>query len=150
MAELTRLEGKKLLDFVKERTDLNPAQKAIAAGYVSKSGRALSKRFSDAIIKAYGLNLESNAPSRRGRIASTVGTVQSNGALAIGQTHVKQLGLKPGDKYEIQIIRNTIRVLPYAEEEQAETQGELAIAPTNSGTTAEPTSTDFRQLQRAS
>lgn len=150
MAEVTRLEGKKLLDFVKERSDLTEAQKAVEAGYASKSGRALSKQFNAAIIKAVGINLESIIPSRRGRIASTVGTIQSNGALAIGQTHVRQLGLKPGDKYEIHASSRSIRVVPHIEEKQTEIQGELAIAPSNSGVETELASTDLRQLRQAS
>lgn len=150
MAEVTRLEGKKLLDFVKERSDLTEAQKAVEAGYASKSGRALSNQFNAAIIRAVGINLESSTPSRRGRIASTIGTVQSNGAVAIGQTHVRQLGLKAGDKYEIYITPRGIRVVPYVEKGQAETQGELAIAPSNSGVETELASTDLRQLRQAS
>lgn len=45
-----------------------------------------------------------------GRSASYRITVQSNGNLLIGSAYTKQMGLKPGDEFEISLGRKHIRL----------------------------------------
>lgn len=116
------LEGKELLDKLKEIKHLPPPQKAIACGYFSGTPdkpRALSSQFHMALLKAANIDLSSTSTPKRGRIASTEGTVQKSGAIAIGAVHIKQLGLNPGDKYVLEIGKNQIKVIPQLEEPPA-------------------------------
>ncbi|MEM8806114.1 MAG: AbrB family transcriptional regulator [Cyanobacteria bacterium P01_G01_bin.38] len=110
------LTGKALLKKVKELEHLSKEEKAKACGYytITKSGvaRVNMMKFLNALIDAEGIQLDSTQPSngRGGRSASYRITVQSNGNLLIGSAYTKQMGLRPGDEFEISLGRKHIRL----------------------------------------
>jgi hypothetical protein len=110
------LTGKELLQKVKELDDLSKEDKAKACGYytVTQGGgeRVNMMKFLNALIEAEGIQLDSssNGSGRGGRSASFRITVQSNGNLLIGSTYTKQMGLEPGDEFEISLGRKHIRL----------------------------------------
>jgi hypothetical protein len=119
MANATQVEpliGKELLQKVKDLDDLSKEDKAKACGYytLTKSGspRVNMMKFLNALIEAEGIQLDSaqNGNGRSGRSASFRITVQSNGNLLIGSTYTKQMGLRPGDEFEITLGRKHIRL----------------------------------------
>jgi hypothetical protein len=110
------LTGKALVKKVKELDHLSKEEKAKACGYytVTKSGvvRVNMMKFMNALIDAEGIQLDStqSGNGRGGRSASYRITVQSNGNLLIGSAYTKQMGLKPGDEFEISLGRKHIRL----------------------------------------
>lgn len=110
------LTGEELLQKVKELENLSKEEKAKACGYytVTKNGieRVNMMKFLNALIDAEGIELDStaNANGRGGRSASYRISVQSNGNLLIGSAYTKQMGLKPGDEFEITLGRKHIRL----------------------------------------
>jgi hypothetical protein len=119
MANATQVEvltGKALLQKVKDLDNLSKEDKAKACGYytLTKAGtpRVNMMKFLNALIEAEGIQLDStqNGNGRGGRSASYRITVQSNGNLLIGSTYTKQMGLKPGDEFEITLGRKHIRL----------------------------------------
>ena len=119
MANVTNVEpltGKGLLKKVKDLEHLSKEDKAKACGYytVTKNGveRVNMMKFLNALIDAEGIQLDSTqgGNGRGGRSASYRITVQSNGNLLIGSAYTKQMGLKPGDEFEISLGRKHIRL----------------------------------------
>ncbi|WOD39962.1 AbrB family transcriptional regulator [Nodosilinea sp. E11] len=119
MANATQIEpliGKELLQKVKELDNLSKEDKAKACGYytLTKGGnpRVNMMKFLNALIEAEGIQLDSsqNGNGRGGRSASFRITVQSNGNLLIGSAYTKQMGLRPGDEFEITLGRKHIRL----------------------------------------
>ncbi|WP_346290751.1 AbrB family transcriptional regulator [Sphaerothrix gracilis] len=116
------LTGKALLKKVKELEHLSKEDKAKACGYytVTKNGveRVNMMKFLNALIDAEGIQLDSTQSSngRGGRSASYRITVQSNGNLLIGSAYTKQMGLKPGDEFEISLGRKHIRLKQITED----------------------------------
>ncbi len=119
MANATQVKpliGEELLQKVKKLDDLSKDDKAKACGYytLTKSGspRVNMMKFLNALIEAEGIQLDvaQNGNGRGGRSASYRITVQSNGNLLIGSTYTKQMGLKPGDEFEITLGRKHIRL----------------------------------------
>ena len=110
------LTGKPLLKKVKELENLSKEEKAKACGYytVTKNDvvRVNMMKFVNALIDAEGIQLDSvqTGSGRGGRSASYRITVQSNGNLLIGSAYTKQMGLKPGDEFEISLGRKHIRL----------------------------------------
>jgi hypothetical protein len=111
-----QLTGKALLQKVKELEHLGKEDKAKACGYYSltQSGaeRVSMMKFMNALLDAEGINLDGHQSqtSRSGRNASHRITVQSNGNLLIGSAYTKQMGLKPGDEFEISLGRKHIHL----------------------------------------
>lgn len=112
------LTGEELIQKVKELENLSKEEKAKACGYytVTKNGieRVNMMQFLNALIDAEGIDLDSTRKSSAqhgGRSASYRITVQSNGNLLVGAAYTKQLGLKPGDEFEITLGRKHIRLL---------------------------------------
>lgn len=110
------LKGKALLKRVEELEHLSKEEKAKTCGYytVTKQGvtRVNMMKFLNALIEAKGIQIDSTQSSngRGGRSASYRITVQSNGNLLIGSAYTKQMGLKPGDEFEITLGRKHIRL----------------------------------------
>jgi hypothetical protein len=110
------LIGKALLKKVKELEHLSKEDKAKACGYynLTKSGveRVNMMKFMNALLDAEGIQLDGAQSSngRGGRSASYRITVQSNGNLLIGSAYTKQMGLQPGDEFEISLGRKHIRL----------------------------------------
>lgn len=122
--QIEALTGKALLKKVKELENLSKEEKARACGYytLTKNGveRVNMMKFLNALIEAEGIQLDSTqgANGRGGRSASYRITVQSNGNLLIGSAYTKQMGLRPGDEFEISLGRKHIRL------KQVEGEGE--------------------------
>src|SRR5919199_5710629 len=110
------LEGEALVKKVKELADLSKEEKARACGYytATKNGveRVNMMKFLNALLDAEGIELDSKGEGngRGGRSASYKITVQSNGNLLIGSTYTNQMGLKPGDEFEISLGRKHIHL----------------------------------------
>lgn len=114
--KIETLSGEALLRKVKELENLSKEEKAKACGYytVTKNGveRVNMMKFLNALIDAEGIQLDSKqgGNGRGGRSASYRISVQSNGNLLIGSAYTKQMGLKPGDEFEISLGRKHIRL----------------------------------------
>lgn len=110
------LTGQELLDKVKELETLSKEEKAKECGYytVTKNGveRVNMMKFLNALIDAEGIELDGNTSGngRGGRSASYKISVQSNSNLLIGSAYTKQMGLQPGDEFEITLGRKHIRL----------------------------------------
>ena len=122
------LEGKALVDKVKEMPNSSKEEKAKACGYytVTKDGqeRVNIMKFLNALLDAEEISFDTPSDKQsRGRSASYRVSVQSNGALLIGSTYTKQLGLKPGDEFSLNIGRKHIKLIAILE---AENQDEIA------------------------
>jgi hypothetical protein len=118
------LEGQALLQKVKELDNLGKEEKAKACGYytITKNGakRVNMMKFMNALLAAEGIELDSE-PSSNGRVSRSASyriTVQSNGNLLIGSTYTKQMGLKPGDEFEISLGRKHIHLKQLGDEEE--------------------------------
>ena len=111
------LTGEELIHKVKELGNLSKEEKAKACGYytVTKNGidRVNMMQFLNALLDAEGIDLDniSNINGRGGRSASYRIHVQSNGNLLIGAAYTKQLGVSPGDEFEINLGRKHIRLM---------------------------------------
>ncbi|XGW00766.1 MAG: AbrB family transcriptional regulator (plasmid) [Leptolyngbya sp. BL-A-14] len=105
-----------LLQKVKTLGALSKSQKAKACGYytVTKGGeeRVNLLQFLQALLEAEGIAL--NEPDaergRAGRRASYRIAVQANGQLLIGPAYSQQMGLQPGDTFELVLGRKHIQL----------------------------------------
>ncbi len=124
------LKGKALLKKVEELEHLSKEEKAKTCGYytVTKQGvtRVNMMKFLNALIEAKGIQIDSTPSSngRGGRSASYRITVQSNGNLLIGSAYTKQMGLKPGDEFEITLGRKHIRLTQLDSNGESSTESE--------------------------
>ena len=129
------LIGEELLRKVKELESLSKEDKAKQCGYytVTKNDveRVNMMKFLNALIDAEGIELDStpNANGRGGRSASFRISVQSNGNLLIGSAYTKQMGLEPGDEFEITLGRKHIRLKQLGQDEDdAAEEDEIAVS----------------------
>lgn len=110
------LTGEALLKKVKELETVSKEEKAKECGYytITKNGveRVNMMKFLNALIDAEGIELDStsNANGRGGRSASYRISVQSNRNLLIGSAYTKQMGLEPGDEFEISLGKKHIHL----------------------------------------
>lgn len=120
------LTGKTLLKKLKELEHLSKDEKAKACGYVKKTKNGRTRvnllGFLRAVLEAEDIQLEPESLGKRGgREARFRITVQGNGGLLIGSAYTRQLGLKPGDEFEIKLGKNDIKLIRIeGEEEEAE------------------------------
>jgi hypothetical protein len=113
--ETPRLQGKELLKKLKELNHLSKSEKAKACGYcvTGKDGKAKAKlgEFLEAILDAQGISLDrKNSKDGRGREASYRVTVHRNGSMVIGAAYTKEMGLDPGEEFEIKLGYKHIRL----------------------------------------
>lgn len=108
----TKLTGAELLAKVKELGDIPKSDLVRATGYVStkKDGneRLNFTAFYEALLEAKGVDLgfsnhSKDGDGRRGRSPSYEIRVQFNGNLMVGKAYTSQLGLKPGDQFQIKL-----------------------------------------------
>ena len=104
----TQLKGKALLKKLESLQGSNKIEKAKACGYfvTTKDGkqRVNSNQFMEAILEAQGFVLESEPPQdKRGREASYQVSVHRNGVIIIGSSYTREMGLEPGDEFEIKL-----------------------------------------------
>ncbi|MGE5660346.1 MAG: AbrB family transcriptional regulator [Actinomycetota bacterium] len=109
------LTGKALLQKVKG-SDLPRRELAKLCGYysISKSGemRINLAEFYDALLEAKGIDLDkSQTRDRRGREASYRVSVHKNGSIVIGSNYTEEMGLQPGDEFEIKLGYKHIRLV---------------------------------------
>jgi hypothetical protein len=112
------LVGAELLAKVKELGSASKSEKVRAAGYVStkKNGaeRLNFTAFYEALLAANGVGLgaDCSPPGKRGPKLKGKTKVQFNGNLMIGKAYTAQLGLRPGDEFEIKLGRKQIYLVP--------------------------------------
>ena len=122
----TMLTGAELLAKVKELGDASKSELVRSCGYVSSkkdgSERLNFTAFYEALLEAKGLSLGSDGRGKGpgGRSLSFVATVQGNGNLLVGKAYTAQLGLNPGDEFEIKLGKKQIRLVPVGGAEEVE------------------------------
>jgi hypothetical protein len=124
------LTGSDLLAKVKELSDASKSELVRSCGYVSTkkdgSERLNFTAFYEALLEAKGMTLGDaggKGRAKAGRSLSYVAKVQFNGNLLVGKAYTAQLGLAPGDEFEIKLGRKQIQLLPLGatnEEDKAE------------------------------
>ena len=117
------LTGKALLQKVKELSDKPRRETAKRCGYYSqpKSGniRVNLTDFYDAVLAAKGIELDPDGgQDGRGREATYRLSVHQNMQIVIGGTYTKEMGLKPGDEFEIKLGYKHIRLVQIETEEE--------------------------------
>ena len=122
----TLLTGTELLAKVKELGDVSKSDLVRSAGYVSTkkdgSERLNFTAFYEALLEAKGMHFgagSSGGKGKPGRSLSYATKIQFNGNLMVGKAYTAQLGLEPGDEFEIKLGRKQIQLIPLgaAEEE---------------------------------
>jgi hypothetical protein len=119
------LTGIELLAKVKELGDVSKSDLVRSAGYVSTkkdgSERLNFTAFYEALLEAKGMHFgaSSGGKGKPGRSLSYATKIQFNGNLMVGKAYTAQLGLEPGDEFEIKLGRKQIQLIPLgaAEEE---------------------------------
>ena len=121
------LTGSDLLAKVREMGEASKSDLVRACGYVStkKDGgeRLNFTAFYEALLEAKGLHLgngHDKGTGRAGRKLSYITKVQFNGNLLIGKAYTAQLGLEPGDEFEIKLGRKQIKLIPIGGSEEEE------------------------------
>lgn len=111
------LTGKELLKKVKKLGNVSREEKAIECGYYNPTDNGQKRvsmvKFLNALIEAEGISLDNDSSidtKKRGRSALYRINVQSNGNLSIGKAYTEQMGLKPGDQFEVILGRKNIHL----------------------------------------
>lgn len=109
------LTGRALLQKVKG-SDLPRRELAKLCGYytVTKDGveRVNLTDFYDALLVAKGIPLDPEvAKDGRGREATYRVSVHKNGSIVIGSNYTQEMGLQPGDEFEIKLGYKHIRLI---------------------------------------
>jgi hypothetical protein len=117
------LTGKDLLQKVKELGHLSKRQTAKDCGYysITKDGqtRVNLGEFYDALLNAKGIQLEpEKAKDSRGREASYTVRVHKNGQIVIGSAYTQEMGLQPGDEFQLKLGYKHIRLEKTGEDEE--------------------------------
>ena len=102
------LTGKALLQKVKELSNLPRRETAKRCGYFSTSKNGQTRvnltEFYDAVLAARGVALDPDGvKDGRGREPTFKVSVHKNGQIVIGSTYTAEMGLKPGDEFEIKL-----------------------------------------------
>jgi hypothetical protein len=113
----TMLTGADLLARVKELGDASKSDLVRACGYVSfkKDGteRLNFTAFYEALLEAKGVGMgRVTGSAKGGRKLSYNAKVQFNGNLMVGKAYTAQLGLEPGDEFEIKLGKRAITLTP--------------------------------------
>lgn len=115
------LSGTALLAKVSELGDVSKSELVRGCGYVSTkkdgSERLNYTAFYAAVLKAKGINVGGDGKPA-GRELSFTAKVHFNGNLMVGKAYTAQLGLKPGDAFEIKLGRKQIKLVPLGAEEE--------------------------------
>jgi hypothetical protein len=112
------LTGPDLLAKVKELDEASKSELVRECGYVSTkkdgSERLNFTAFYEALLQAKGMDLGGvgRGKAQAGRKLSYFTKVQFNGNLMVGSAYTAQLGLQPGDQFEIKIGRHQITLDP--------------------------------------
>ena len=120
---VTRLTGKALLQKVKELEQLPRREKAKECGYYTHTKdngiRVNIGEFLNAVIEANGIALNPE-PTKdgRGREATYRVSVHKNGQIVIGSTYTQEMGLEPGDEFDIKLGYKHIHLIQRDEDEE--------------------------------
>ncbi|MFM7551164.1 MAG: AbrB family transcriptional regulator [Cyanobacteriota bacterium] len=113
------LTGVELLAKVKELGDASKSDLVRSCGYVSskKDGteRLNFTAFYEALLEAKGMNFGGSAAKGRGKAGRSLSyqaKVHFNGNLLVGSAYTAQLGLHPGDEFEIKLGKKQIQLIP--------------------------------------
>ncbi len=112
----TPLKGKALLQKFNELSHLSKRERAQGCGYytVTKDNqiRANLADFMNALLEARGISLSpEGAKDGRGREPTYRVSVHKNGQIVIGSTYTQEMGLQPGDEFEIKLGYKHIRLV---------------------------------------
>ncbi|MBD0335239.1 MAG: AbrB family transcriptional regulator [Cyanobacteria bacterium Co-bin13] len=124
MAEkVTPLTGKALLQKVKDLSHLTKRETAKECGYynVTKDGQARVNLtdFYDALLAARGISLSPDSgKDGRGREPTYRVSVHKNGQIVIGATYTQEMGLKPGDEFEIKLGYKHIQLVKLSSDQE--------------------------------
>ena len=102
------LKGKALLQKFNELSHLSKRERAQGCGYytVTKDNqiRANLAEFMKALLEAKGVSIDpEGSKDGRGREPTYRVSVHKNGQIVIGSTYTQEMGLKPGDEFEIKL-----------------------------------------------
>lgn len=117
MADKTApLKGKALLQKFDELAHLSKREKAQACGYYTLAKddqiRVNLAEFYDALLEAKGISLSpEGTKDGRGREPTYRVSVHKNGQIVIGSTYTQEMGLQPGDEFEIKLGYKHIRLI---------------------------------------
>ena len=118
------LTGSDLLAKVKELGDASKSELVRECGYVGskKDGteRLNFTAFYEALLEAKGVTLGDSGRGKAGRKLSYETKVQFNGNLLVGKAYTAQLGLQPGDEFEIKLGRKQIKLIPIGSADEDE------------------------------
>lgn len=111
----TPLSGEELVSKVRELGEIDIKEKARACGYITLTSnnqeRVTLMKFYNALMEAEGLNLDaSDKGGTRGRTPTFRVSVHKNGNLLIGSAYTKEMGLQPGDEFEIKLGHHHIKL----------------------------------------
>lgn len=125
----TPLTGKALLQKMKEITHLPKREKAKECGYFSitkdKQVRVNLTDFYDALLAARGIPLgPESTKDGRGREPTYRVSVHKNGQIVIGSTYTQEMGLKPGDEFEIKLGYKHIHLIQLDSSKDTDTDEE--------------------------
>ncbi|MEQ8536879.1 AbrB family transcriptional regulator [Coleofasciculus sp. D1-CHI-01] len=127
------LTGKALLQKVKELSHLPRRETAKRCGYYSESKTGQTRvnltDFYDAVLAAKGVPLDpEGAKDGRGREPTYRVSVHKNGQIVIGSTYTQEMGLKPGDEFEIKLGYKHIHLKQVDLDTSEESEEELEAA----------------------
>jgi hypothetical protein len=119
------LTGSDLLAKVKELGDVSKSDLVRACGYVSQKKDGTERlnftAFYEALLNAKGVDFGNPARAGKGgRKLSYSTRIQFNGNLMVGKAYTAQLGLQPGDEFEIKLGRKQIKLIPLGSAEDDE------------------------------
>jgi hypothetical protein len=126
IAARSMLTGSDLLAKVKDLADASKSELVRECGYVStkKNGseRLNFTAFYEALLEAKGMTLGDGGKGRAkpGRELSYMAKVHFNGNLMVGKAYTDQLGLQPGDEFEIKLGRKQIQLVPLGSDGEEE------------------------------
>lgn len=122
------LSGKALLKELKKLSksapDASRRELARLCGYVKTTKKGEERinvaEFYEALLEAKGLDLGGESgDKRRGREKTYKIGVQKNGQLLIGAAYIKEMGLEPGDEFEVKLGYKNIHLVKCADKATA-------------------------------
>ena len=107
------LTGKELQEKVSQMKGANKKDIAKACGYVTQTQSGQERislmAFYNALLEAEGMNFDAASEGGgRGRSATYKVSVHKNGNILIGAAYTKEMGLEPGDEFEIKLGKKLI------------------------------------------
>jgi bifunctional DNA-binding transcriptional regulator/antitoxin component of YhaV-PrlF toxin-antitoxin module len=119
------LTGKALLQKVKELSHLPRRETAKQCGYYTETKnnqiRVNLTGFYNALLAARGVPLSPDGKKDgRGREATYRVSVHKNGQIVIGSTYTQEMGLKPGDEFEIKLGYKHIHLIQVGSEAESQ------------------------------